>query len=648
MIDPTAAHPTGGDLLLAKLAIIGMLGIGAQWLAWRLQQPAIVLLTVAGLAIGPVASILFGEPFLDPQHDFGDLYRPMIALAVAVILFDGGLALDFRELRDKEARTAVRRLVFVGAPLGWLLGALAARYAAGLPWWLAILLGGLLVVTGPTVILPLLRQAKLSARPASTLKWESIVNDPVGALFAVFAFEVLRLQSAGAGWMGTAVQLVFGSAVGGFLGLAAGLVLAQAFRRGLVPEYLKAPVVLAAVLGCFVAADSVAHETGLLAVTVFGMTLANARLAAIEDMRRFKETIATVLVSGVFVILTASLTPEAIAALDWRAAAFVLAMLFVVRPITIMTATHKSGLTLQERALVSWIAPRGVVAVAVSGFFAAELVALGQGGINVPMAQVERLAPITFALVIVTIIAHGFTIGPLSRRLGLAKTGPEGVLIVGASQWSIGLAKALDGLGVAVTVADNAWPSLRRARLEGLTTFHGEVLSEAADHRLDHARFGWVIAATRNDAYNALVCVEFGPEVGRHRVWQLPDMRGAESSERGIAFTARGRTLIDDKRGHYKLIEDWFTRGWRFRTTRLSEEYTLRRFRDERGEHGDLIAQVRDGRLSLLGPGVSPRDEPGSVVLWYGPPRSDAASRSEEPVDPAVVDANSSVATTPS
>lgn len=609
------------DLLPAKIALIGAMGIGAQWLAWRLQWPAIVLMSLAGLTVGPLAALLFGAPLISPAADFGDLLRPMIALAVAVILFEGGLALQFNELRG--AGQAVRRLVVVGAPVGWLLGTLAARFAAGLPWDLAALIGGLLVVTGPTVILPLLRQAKLQGRPAAVLKWEGIVNDPVGALLAVFVFEVIRLAAEGRGPAEAALTLVFACVVGVALGVGAGLALAAAFRRGVVPEFLKAPVVLAAVLGAFVLADMVAHETGLLAVTALGMAMANARFAAIDEMRRFKETIATVLVSGVFVVLTATLTIETLTSLDWRVAAFVGAMLFIVRPATIFIATIGTDLTLQERALIGWIAPRGIVAVAVAGFFAAELTAMGR-------PEAAQLIPIAFAMVFATVILHGFTIKPLAERMGLAATGPAGVLLVGSSPWTRGLAAELKALEIPVTIADTDWGRLRQARLDGHHTFFGEVLSEAADHRLDHARFGWLIAATPNAAYNALVCVEFAPELGRHRVFQVAAGDEAEAEERdGIAFTARGRTLAKRGRAFEQLAAD-FWGGWRFRTTGLTEEYDLAAFRAERGEGVDLLIERRpDGRITLLGPSAAPKGGPGARLVWFGPPRPEVAARAD-------------------
>ena len=251
-------------------AVIGGLGIGSQWLAWRLRLPAIVLMLAAGLLAGP------GLGLIQPGVAFGDLFRPLVAVAVAVILFEGGLTLKFSELR--ESGTAVRRLVFLGAPLGWFFAFWALRMGAGLSVETAAVFGGILIVTGPTVIIPLLRQAKLAQRPASILRWEAIVNDPVGALAAVLAFEVVAAIH-GHGTLGEAAwHLFYGIAFASVVGVIAGRGLALAFRRGMVPEYMKVPVLFGLVLAVYSGTDTVLHESGLLAVTIMGIVIANAHL----------------------------------------------------------------------------------------------------------------------------------------------------------------------------------------------------------------------------------------------------------------------------------------------------------------------------------------------------------------------------------
>ncbi len=640
------------NLLPFKIALIGVLGIGAQWLAWKLQRPAIVLMAIAGLLFGPLMSWFFTLDFvqsqewlrnavdafkLDPEKDFGDLYRPMVGIAVAIILFEGGLNLRFKDLRD--ASHAVLRMVVVAAPIAAVLGATAAHYIVNLPWDISFMIGGLFVVTGPTVILPLLRQSHLPGRPASVLKWEGIVNDPLGALFAVAGYEFIRFTAMGENIQFAMIKLAAAAAIGGLIGVLSGWGLAWAFRRGHVPEYLKAPVVLIWVLAIYVLANVVAEETGLLAVTGLGIAMANSKFAAMVEMRRFKENIAVLLVSGIFVVLTATLTPEVLRSMDWRVMAFVLAMMFIVRPVAVFVSTIWSGLNWRETLLVSWIAPRGVVAVAVAGLFATELQQIGrpEGAIFVPLA---------FALVFATVLSSGFTITPLSRWLGFSKNKDEGVIIVGANPWSLGLAKALKDMNIPVLVADTNWRRLRGARLEGHTVFYGEVLSENADHRLDHSAFEHLIAATPNDAYNALVCVEFAPELGRHRVFQISGQEQEETDPGAINFTARGRTLSTHGRSFDVLTRDWWS-GWRFRSTTLSDTYTFDDFIRDRGENIDiLVAKRPDGTLDFLNPEQKSKAE-GSTLLSFGPQPAKMEDRGEGATTNAPLTSDGSVPIAP-
>lgn len=626
-----AAHLMAFSLPI-KIALIGVLGIGAQWLAWRLQRPAIVLMALAGLIFGPLLGALLQLNLpeqithilslfrLDPVNDFGDLYRPLVGLSVAIILFEGGLNLRFRDLGD--ARNAVLRMVFLGGPIAWVLGAAAAYYIVGLPLLISVMVGGLFVVTGPTVIMPLLRQAHLKHRPANVLKWEGIVNDPVGALFAVIGYEIIVFQLTGVSAAMIFGRLAFAAVFGIVVGIASAWILAKAFRNGMIPEYLKAPVTLAWVLAVYVLSNKLADETGLLTVTAMGMTMANLKFAAQVEMRRFKETITIILVSGVFVILTATLTPEVLRAflLEWRVWAFVAAMMILVRPIAVMLSTLGSGMDWRESLLVALIAPRGIVAVAVAGLFAAELQALGldQGALFVPLA---------FALVFITVIFAGFFIGPLAKLLGQSSGGGDGVLIVGANPWSLGLAKAMRDMELGVLVADTNWRRLRAARLDGHETFDGEVLSENADYSLDHSAFNHIIAATPNDAYNSLVSVEFGPELGRNRVFQLGTAE-TDTDEDAIAYTSRGRTLTSRGRSFDALTRDWWN-GWRFRITKLSDEYTLEDLYRDRGDNLDLILiKTSNGAIEFIQRGEEDRAR-GHTVLSFCPATDQDVVRGE-------------------
>lgn len=588
------------------VTLVGLLGIGAQWLAWRTNLPGIVLMAIAGLIAGPVLGIL------RPEEAFGDYYKPIISLAVAVILFEGGLQLKFSELRGLGR--GIGQIVLLGGPLVWIFGSMAGHYVAGLDWPTAILFAGIMIVTGPTVIIPLLRQAKLSSRPSALLKWEGIVNDPVGALAAVITFEFIIARTAAhlEGWQ------VFGSLLIGSIlcilwGLLVGRGLAEVFRRGWAPEYLKASILLAGIFLAFSLANVLQEEGGLIAVTVMGITMANAKLPSINQLRHFKENITILFVAGVFVLLTANLTWDTLALIDGRIMAFVVVMLIIVRPLAIMLSTIGSGLSLSERILVSWIAPRGIVAVAVSGLFAASMTA--ENGFR----DGDLMVPLSFAMVFATVILHGFTIAPLGKLLGLASKAPPGVLIVGASPWSIAMAKRLKELDFPVLVSDPSYRRLKGARENGIETFYGEILSEVTEHHIEFNRYGYLLALTGNESHNALVCTDLAPEMDRNATYQLSARGRAEDDRKAVSFSLQGRQFIDEKVGLEDLMSKHWA-GWSFHFTRLSDEYSPESFLEKLPEDAMLIMVQRKSGL-LFQSGEAPIElRSGDRVLTYRPP----------------------------
>lgn len=600
------------ESIAVKLAFIGAAGIAAQWIAWRLRLPAIVLLLAAGFVAGPVTC------FIEPARDFGAVYQPAIGLAVAIILFEGGLTLNFHEIR--ETSKAVRRIVLFGGPLTWVGAALAAHFIGGLTWTVSIILGAILVVTGPTVIMPLLRSARLKSRPASLLRWEAIVNDPIGALFAVIAFETYLVIGGGH----HAESLVMNIAIAAGFALLAGFGIAQlliwAFIRGHVPEYLKAPVLFAAVLTVFATANVLLEESGLLAVTIMGIRMGNSRIASLAELRRFKETVTILLVSGLFVLLTAALEWPVIRNLDWRAAGFVVALLFVIRPAAIFIATIATGLSWQERLLTAWIAPRGIVAVAVASLFGTLLAGFG-------VEDGQSMVAFTFAVVTATIFLHGFTLAPLARVLGLRMTDKPGILIVGGSRWATALASKLTDMKVPVTIADANWNHVAEARQAGLDTHYGDPLSEHAHHNLNIGRFNALIAATDNEAYNSLVCTDFGPEIGRNNVYEIGGAR-EQPGRRALRVTIGGRQLFSPGLD-FRDLRERHAAGWTFQTTRLTAEFTAEAYFESRPEDARIILWRKpDGTLVFdygrEKNGAAPQQE--DVILSFAPPRpSDTA-----------------------
>lgn len=572
----------------------------------------------AGFIAGPITGLI------DPEAAFGELLDPMISIGVALILFEGGLSLDLRELR--HSGKAVWRLATIGVAVGWTLGALAGYYIAGLVWPVAVLFGGILIVTGPTVVIPLLRQANIQTRPNSILKWEGIVNDPTGALCAVVAYEYFRRANEfpDASVFDVAPPLVIAALLAGLVGYAAARFIAWTFPRGAIPEFLKVPVLFIAVIAVFVLTNQIEHEAGLVAVTVMGVTLANRDVSSMRSIHPFKENIAVLLVSGIFILLAASLKWEELTYLQtsWRPWAFLLVLLFIVRPVTVLISLLRTDIPWNERLFVAWIAPRGIVLVAISGLFALRLGDLGIGGGQI-------LIGMSFAVVVATVIAHGFSINFVARLLNVKGDTRPGLLIVGSTRWTIGLAKELEAVGTPVMIVDHSWQRLGRARLEGLPHYHGEILNEATEHNLDLSAFQVLVAATENEAYNALVCNEFAHEIGRDMVYQLGENEGSESRT-ALPESIRGRALFDDGFGVDEVnsrVED----GWEFKKTKLSDEFNFADAREKLPEDACLLLIVREnGTLRFFTHAVRPEPRAGDTVISYVPPKNQKPQTQEK------------------
>ena len=592
------------------IALVGVLGIGAQWVAWRTGWPAIVLMLAAGFLAGPVLGVM------DPESAFGDLLEPMVSIGVALILFEGGLSLDFREFRKYGG--GVWRLVIFGVPLGWFFGSLAGYYVAGLVWPVAILFAGILVVTGPTVVIPLLRQSAVQQRPAALLKWEAIVNDPFGALCAVIAYEYFRSTATTGGTAYDVVpEIAIAAGVSGLIGFAAAWVIAWSFPRGFVPEFLKVPVLLVAVVGVFVACNKIEHEAGLLAVTVMGIALANMHVSSLRSIHPFKQNIAVLLVSGIFILLSASLDLDQLRQFEWQFGLFLLALLFVVRPATVLISLLFSSVPWNERLFLAWIAPRGIVLVAICGLFALRLEDLGYSDGTI-------LIGLSFAVVVTTIVAHGFTVDLVARLLKVKGASRPGIIIVGATPWTVALAKQMHELDTPVMIVDSSWQRLKPARAAGLPTYHGEILNEATEHNIDLTPYQALIAATENEAYNTLVCSEFAPEIGTDRVYQLGENQD-EDDHRSIPASLRGRSLFHSGFG-VEDVHDRQMEGWVFRRTKLSEKFDVDDARDHLPEAASMLLLVEpEGGLRFFTHAAAPEPQPGDIIISYSPPRTKTA-----------------------
>ncbi len=545
------------------LAGIGVVAMAAQWLAWRLQVPAILFLLLAGISLGPMAG------WLDPDALFGDLLFPVVSLSVAVILFEGSLTLQFHQTRGLER--VVRRLVTGGTLIAWAVAALAVHVLLQFPWDLAALFGAITVVTGPTVIAPLLKTVRPVTPVANALRWEGILIDPIGALLAVLAYDLLVAMRTTHVWEHAMWSFGATVGIGVFVGAAFGVLLGVLLQRGWVPESLVNLSVLALVFAAFALSNALKHESGLLAVTIMGIWLANRPGIPVQDILEFKETLSQILLSALFILLAARISLDQLVDLGWPALAVLAAMLWIGRPLKVLFSTWGSKLNWRERGLLAWIAPRGIVAAAVSALFALRLEAL-----DVP--QSGLLLPLTFLVIIGTVIWQSLTARPMALLLKSAEPDRVGFLISGANPVARAIGLALHEQGVPVRLCDSDWYSLSKARMLGLPTYHGSPVSGDAQRNLDTSGLGRLLALGMRDHVNQLVMVRGRDEYGKNRVFSLPGSQDEEVAEKhAVDPEYRGRTLFAQGLGYWKLSA-LLAEGAQIKATRLSEAFDFKQY----------------------------------------------------------------------
>lgn len=603
---------------IVSLAVIVVLGVGAQWLAWRVRVPSILLLLLAGIAVGPIAAEFSpdGEPLLAPDTLLGDLLLPLVSLSVGLILYEGGLTLNVREI--SEVRSVIRGLVTVGALVTWILSTLAAKLLLGLGWEIAFLLGAILVVTGPTVIGPLLTHIRPQGKVGPVLRWEGIVIDPIGALLAVLIYEAIHIggfqDAAGA----TVMALLKTIVVGGGLGALAAALLAWLLRRYLIPDSLQNPVSVLLVVLVFVTSGQIQDESGLLAATVMGIILANQRGADVRHIIEFKENLRVLLISALFVTLGARMSPADFAYLNWRSLLFVVVLIILVRPLSVLAATAGSGLKRNERIFLACVAPRGIVAAAVASVFAISLATAAttdETGEPTRIAlEARTLVPYTFAVILGTVAFYGLAAGPIARKLGLATTNPQGILFVGGSPWVREIAHALHKRGFRVLITDTNYEHIRAARLAGLGAVYGNILLEETIEMLELSGVGRVMAVTPNDEVNALVCQRFLRLFDRANVYRLSSAREVKPERAGHSDMP-GRRLFS-KDATFGTLASRLSTGWVVKVTALSEEFTYEDFRTLYGPRAIVLFIIsEEGKLSVMADQRAGDPQPGQRVV---------------------------------
>ena len=580
------------DQLMRMLAGIVVLGVGGQWLAWRLRIPAILLLLTFGCLAGSVSG------FINPEQMFGDLLQPIVSLSVGLILFEGGLNLRLAEL--KGTWRSLLGLLTIGVIITWFGAAAAGYFILDMPVSVALVLGAGLTVTGPTVIGPLLREIRPTGKVGVIAKWESIAIDPIGATLAVLVFEAISSIRA-AEYSSATVNAIRGFSGTALVGLAAGLIssrlLIESFRRFWIPDYLQNPMTLLYVVATFAGSELLHPEAGLVAVTVMGMLLANQKQIDVHRIIEFKESLTVLLIAALFIVLAARVPLNDLRQLGWRGPAFAAALILVVRPVSVWLSTIGSGLSLRERCFLAWFAPRGIVAAAVSSVFALRM---GESG--------AMIAPATLIVILSTVAVYGLTAETLAKRLGLAASDPQGLLIAGASQVSREIAKVLGREGIRVVLVETRYERVARAREAGLNVCYASILSDYVMDAVDFGGLGRFLGMTSNDQINTLACARFRELFGASNVLQLSKGESTERMRTSWQNRLAGRTLFGPSLT-YDFIDMALDQGATIKATRFSDVFTLDAFRSHYGDRVYPLFLVHGSKAQVLAADskISPR-----------------------------------------
>lgn len=551
---------------IAILSGILALGLACQWLAWRSKLPSILFLLIVGITLGPVTG------WLNPKELFGDLFFPFVSLSVAIILFEGSLTLKVSELRGHGP--VVRNLITLGTVITWVIAAVSVHWLLDMSWSLSILFGAIVVVSGPTVVIPLLRTVRPHQPIANVLRWEGILIDPLGAILAVLVFDVIIAAQTSISISHIATTVIIMVLTGVGLGIAFGQLLGHALRNQWLPDYLRDFAALAAAVLAFGIAETIQSESGLLAVTIMGVWLANMRDVEIEDILNFKESLSLLLISGLFIILAARLDLMQLSALGFSALAILGILQFVGGPLRAFACSIGSPLKWRERLLIGWIFPRGIVAAAIASLFALRLE-------ETDIAGAEQLVPLVFAVIIGTVVIQSITAAPLARWLRVAEPEPRGVLIVGGNEVARMLASALLEAGFRVLLADDSWRNINKARMQSIPSFFGNAISAYADRHLDLIGLGHLFAVSSRPTLNRLACVRYEHEFGRNAVYALQSNADVtETEKKRITSQVSGQALFG-KDVTYKALSERLEQGADVRMTPLTKEFTVEHYKDQ-------------------------------------------------------------------
>ena len=549
------------DTALMLSGVLG-LGIAAQWLAWYLKQPSILFLLLIGILVGPILG------YFDPDVVLGDLLFPFISLGVAIILFEGSLTLEFDEI--KQHGKVVQLLVSVGVVITIAVVALSTYFLFDVDPLIALLFGSLVCVTGPTVITPLLRSVRPNKTISNILKWEGIIIDPIGAIAVVLVYEYIISGGQANG------LFLFGEivVVATLIGLFGAFVLANVVKRHMLPEFLHNVFTLAFVLLLFSISNHIEHESGLLAVTVMGVALANWKGFPKDDILEFNESLTVLLISVLFIVLAARVELSSLMQVGFAGLVLLGIVMFVARPLSVWASSVGSKLKTSEKLMISWIGPRGIVAAAISSLFAIRLEEYDIQG-------VELLVPLVFIVIIGTVLIQGLGAKLVGNLLGVREPASNGVLVVGSNPVSLLVAESLKEQGFDVLVAHNNYTNVAKARMQGLRTYFGNPVSDHADRHIDLIGIGHLFAMSVDKEMNTLSELHYRHEFGEQKIFRLKFSDDKGKKERDEVMSNFKSHWLFGKDATYTKMASMLSKGAKVKITNITDSYSYTQYLSE-------------------------------------------------------------------
>lgn len=579
------------DTALLLSGVVG-LGIAAQWLAWYLKQPSILFLLLIGIIVGPILGIF------DPDLVLGELMFPFISLGVAIILFEGSLTLEFDEI--KQHGTVVQMLVSVGVVITIAIVALSTYLLFDVDPLIALLFGALVCVTGPTVIMPLLRSVRPNKTISNILKWEGIIIDPIGAIAVVLIYEYIITGGEASSILLFAKIVVLASAIG----MAGAWALAFLMRRNMIPEFLRNVFTLAFVLLLFSISNHLEHESGLLTVTVMGVALANWPKFPRDTILEFNESLTILLISVLFIILAARVELADLMSVGVAGLVLLAIVMFVARPLSVWASAIGSNLKTNEKLMISWIGPRGIVAAAISSLFAIRLQEYDIQG-------VELLVPLVFMVIIGTVMIQGLGAKMVANFLGVREPETNGILVVGSNPVALMVATSLKDHGFDVVIAHNNYTNIAKARMSGLRTYFGNPVSDHADHHLDLIGIGHLFAMSIDKELNTLSEIHYRHEFGEQKIFRLKFSDEKAKSERDTKQANFHSQWLFGKDVTYTKLASMLSKKAKIKITNITDSYSFEQYKADNKQFVPLYTLDKEGHLNVFTDkfdGTVPRD----------------------------------------